>query len=104
MSEAAPSATADWGEREWLVYAKVRDFVADAADVPLEAVTPEVNIFEDLKVDSLGLVLIMINLEDTFGVQEPENVEDIGPQLQTPAAIVAFALEVAGDGFVVPTP
>lgn len=93
---SACCSTAEWGAAEWAVYEKVRAFVADAADVDLEQVTPDVDIFQQLKVDSLGLVLVLINLEDAFGVPEPEDLKEVGPQLSTPAAIVRFAIQAAG--------
>jgi acyl carrier protein len=85
-----------WGDAERHVYLRVRAFVADAADVPLDKVTPSINIFEDLKVDSLGLVLILINLEDEFNVPKGEDDSVVGEQLQTPINIVEFAVQAAG--------
>jgi len=84
--------TAEWTPVHWAVYEKVRAFVADAADVTLDAVHPQTNIFTELGVDSLGLALILVNLEDEYSVTEPENIREIGPQLDTPIAIVDFAL------------
>ena len=87
--------TATWAEAEWSVYGKVRAFVADAADVPLERVEPTTHLYEELEVDSLGFVLIFINLEEDFGISEPENFEELGQSLLTPADIVEFALSLA---------
>lgn len=85
-----------WGDPERTVYERVKVFVADAADVALEQVLPGLNIFEDLKVDSLGLVLILVNLEDEFGVPQVENDQETGRNLLTPIDIVEFAMEAAG--------
>lgn len=85
-----------WGEQERHVYDRVMAFVADAADVDIDAVTPSINIFEELKVDSLGLVLILVNLEDEFEIPRVEDDREAGKQLLTPIDIVEFALETAG--------
>jgi len=85
-----------WGDAERHIYFRVRAFVADAADVPMDKVTPSINIFEDLKVDSLGLVLILINLEDEFDVPKGEDDSAVGEHLQTPIKIVEFAVRAAG--------
>ena len=90
------SRTAAWSEAEWSVYKNVRAFVADAADVSIDQVEPATDIYEELEVDSLGFVLIFINLEETFGISGPENFEELGPTLKTPADIVEFALALAG--------
>ena len=89
--------TAAWGKAEWAVYEKVKAFVADAADVPLERVQPDTHLYEELEVDSLGFVLIFINLEEAFDVAEPENFDELGETLLTPADIVEFAIELAGQ-------
>lgn len=86
--------TVDWGAAHWAVYERVRCFIADAADVELDKVHPTIDIFEDLGVDSLGMALIMLNLEDEYAVEEPDNIREISPDLNTPVAIVEFALTV----------
>lgn len=91
------SPTGSWGDTEWAVYEKVRAFVADAADVKLQDVEPHTDIFKDLGVDSLGFLLIFINLEDEYGISAPGNFDDVGPTLRTPADIVAFSLDVARE-------
>jgi len=91
------SPTDSWGDAEWAVYERVRAFVADAADAKLEDVEPHTDIVKELGVDSLGFVLIFINLEDEYGIAEPENFDEIGPTLRTPADIVDFALDVARE-------
>ncbi|WP_018236251.1 phosphopantetheine-binding protein [Ensifer sp. BR816] len=97
MTETAFDEPPEWGDAERSVFLQVRAFVADAADVPLERVTPEVNLFDDLGIDSLGLLLILINLEETYGLKVPGNLEELGPQLSTPSSIVIFALDAAAS-------
>lgn len=85
-----------WNDAELAVYERVRHFVADAADVELAAVTPNVDIFEQLKVDSLGLVLILVNLEDEYNLPQRENSAEVGRLLRTPVDIVEFAMSAVG--------
>jgi acyl carrier protein len=87
---------ATWGDAERAVYERVKVFVADAADVSIEQVRPGVNIFEELNVDSLGLVLILVNLEDEFEVPQVEDDREAGKKLLTPIDIVEFAMDAAG--------
>lgn len=54
---------------------RVRGFIADAADVPLESVGSETHIFEQLGVDSLGAACIFIDISFEFGIREP--TEDV---------------------------
>lgn len=49
----------------------IREFVADAADCALEDVGNDTNIFDELEVDSLGIVAILIDVAYTFDVPEP---------------------------------
>lgn len=85
-----------WGEAEHTVYDRVRAFVADAADVSIEDVEPSANIFEELKIDSLGLVLILVNLEDEFKVPRVDDDSEAAMQLLTPIDIVEFAMDAGG--------
>lgn len=75
-----------------VLLAKVVAFVADAADVSIERVKPDTHMFEELAIDSLGVVLIFINLAETFGIPEPPPEFDL-KGLTTSAAIAAYALE-----------
>lgn len=84
-----------WSEVERAVYERVRCFVADAADVEPERVTPSVNIYEELKVDSLGLVLILVNLEEEFNIPQAEDDREAAERLRTPSDIVEFAVNAA---------
>ncbi|MCO4875573.1 acyl carrier protein [Paraburkholderia caribensis] len=73
------------------VMSRVLAFVADAADAPLDRVHEDTDIFSGLGIDSLGLVLILVNLKDTFGVPEP--VSEAGwASLRTPDDIVFYAI------------
>ena len=101
MSDKTAVATqnalpAGWSDVERSIYERVRHFVADAADVELDEVTPLVDIFEELKVDSLGIVLILVNLEDEYDIPQPEDDREATKNLRTPVDIVEFAMSAAG--------
>lgn len=56
--------------------ARIRHFIADAADKPLEEVGPDTDIYTELALDSLGAVAVFIDMAYEFGVPEPENDTD----------------------------
>lgn len=71
---------------------RIRTFIADAADKPVDAVGPGTNIYVDLGVDSLGGACIFIDISYEFGMAEPETTETyVG--LDTASKIVAWVRE-----------
>ena len=48
---------------------RVRDLVAEALQVPLEAVTPELGFGDLPQWDSMGHMEVMVLLEERFGVE-----------------------------------
>ncbi len=57
---------------------KVTEMLAEALNLPLNKVTPEAKIVEDLGADSLDVVELLSRLEDEFGVTIPdEDVENL---------------------------
>ena len=49
----------------------IRQFVAEAGDIPILTVDPDINIYETLGVDSLGAMCIFIDISYEFGIPEP---------------------------------
>lgn len=45
-------------------------------DLALTEPTPEMTLLEDLKLDSLRLVMLLVTLEDTFGIELDESDMD----------------------------
>ena len=57
---------------------KVQAMLAEALNLPLEKVTPNALIIDDLGADSLDVVELLSRLEDEFGVTIPdEDVEGL---------------------------
>ena len=68
---------------------KIQSMLADALNVPVEKVTPDAKIVEDLGADSLDVVELLSQLEDELNIVIPD--ED-AEQLST-VADVAAAIE-----------
>lgn len=51
---------------------RIRSFIAEASDRPVEEVGPDDHIYDALGLDSLGAVAVFIDLSYHFGIPEPE--------------------------------
>lgn len=67
---------------------KVQEMLAEALNIPVEKVTPNASIVNDLGADSLDVVELLSRLEDEFGVTIPDEdveglktVEDVANEL-----------------------
>ena len=64
------------------VQAKMRDLLVDELGLDADKITDEATFEEDLEVDSLGVVKLLMALEDEFGVkipdEEAENITAVG--------------------------
>ena len=64
------------------VQAKMRDLLVDELGLDADKITDEATFEEDLEVDSLGVVELLMALEDEFGVKVPdeeaENITAVG--------------------------
>ena len=57
---------------------KIQALLADALNLPIEKVTPESKIVDDLGADSLDVVELLSQLEDEYGIVIPDDdVEDL---------------------------
>jgi acyl carrier protein len=54
------------------IQAKLIDLLVDELGIARDKITPEARFEEDLEVDSLGVVELLMALEDTFGVSIPD--------------------------------
>lgn len=52
-------------------------FVAEAADCSPEDVGPDVDLFSELALDSLGIVMVYVDISRTFGIPEPPRDIDL---------------------------
>ena len=63
-------------------FEKIRKIVAQQLDLDPEAITMESRLIEDLKADSLDIVELIMDLEQDFGVEIPDddlpNIKTIG--------------------------
>ena len=57
---------------------KIQAMLSEALNVPIEKVTPDAKILEDLGADSLDVVELLSQLEDEYGIIIPdEEVENL---------------------------
>ena len=60
------------------MFEKIQAILAEALNLPLEKITPDAKIVEDLGADSLDLVELLSQLEDEYGIVIPdEEVENL---------------------------
>jgi len=72
------------------MFEKIVEIIADKlvlSDEKIEKITLETNVLDDLNADSLEIVEILMALDDTFGVNVPD--EDV-PTLKTVKDIVDY--------------
>lgn len=64
------------------IFEKVKELIVDQLDVDEELVTMETSIVEDLGADSLDLVDLVMELENEFGTEIPDeeiqNIKTVG--------------------------
>ena len=51
------------------MFEKVRKIIADQLNIAEDRITPEVNLVEDLGIDSLDTLEMLMALEDEYGIQ-----------------------------------
>ncbi len=75
------------------IESKLTDLLVDELGIDRDAIEPDAKFEEDLDVDSLGVVELLMALEDNFGVAIPdEEAEAIG----TVGAAVDVVMEKLG--------
>ena len=68
-------------------FEKIRKIVAQQLDLDPETITAENRLIEDLKADSLDIVELIMDLEQDFGVEIPD--DDL-PNIKTIGDIVSY--------------
>lgn len=68
-------------------FEKIRAVIAKQLDIPEESITKESKLIEDLKADSLDVVELIMDLEQEYGVEIPN--DDL-PNIHTVGDIVKF--------------
>lgn len=65
-----------------MVFEKVRDLIVDQLSVDADEVKADANIQDDLGADSLDVVDLVMNIEEEFGVEIPDeavaNIKTVG--------------------------
>ncbi|MCQ2553017.1 MAG: acyl carrier protein [Clostridia bacterium] len=56
-----------------MVFEQIRDIIAEQLGAEASDITPETNLMKDLEADSLDAVEIIMAIEDTFGVEIPDD-------------------------------
>lgn len=59
--------------REEEVFERIRAHLAEELDVDAAAIGPDTRFKEDLRADSLHLVELVVELEDSYGVRIPDD-------------------------------
>ncbi len=52
---------------------KIQEMLAEALNLPLDKVTPDAKIVDDLGADSLDVVELLSQLEDEYGITIPDD-------------------------------
>ena len=52
---------------------KIQEMLAEALNLPVEKVTPDAKIVDDLGADSLDVVELLSQLEDEYGITIPDD-------------------------------
>lgn len=76
------------------IFEKVKELLVEQLDVDEELVTPEATITDDLGADSLDLVDLVMELENEFDTEIPD--EDI-QNIKTVGDIVAYIEKMKAD-------
>lgn len=57
-----------------MVFDQVRDMIASQLQVDAAAITPESRLVEDLKADSANVMVMILELENQFGIEVEDEV------------------------------
>ncbi len=68
-------------------FESVRDAIAEQLDIAPESITEQSRLIEDLKADSLDVVELIMDLEQKYNIEIPD---DELPNIKTVGDIVAF--------------
>ena len=70
-----------------MFFEKVRDIIAKQLDIDASTITMTSRLIDDLKADSLDIVELIMDLEQKFNIEIPD--EEL-PKVQTVADIVGY--------------
>ena len=55
-----------------MTFEKIREMLSKQMDIPDESITMDSRLVEDLKADSLDVVELIMDIEQEYGIQVPE--------------------------------
>lgn len=65
-----------------MIFERIREMIVEELNVPVEKITMEARLAEDLGADSIDAVELIMNIEDEFSVQvsdeEAQNIKTVG--------------------------
>ena len=70
-----------------MTFEKIREMLSRQMDIPEESITMESRLIEDLKADSLDVVELIMDLEQQYGIEIPD--DDL-PNIHTVGDIVNY--------------
>ena len=70
-----------------MTFEKIREMLSKQMDIPEESITMESRLIEDLKADSLDVVELIMDLEQQYGIEIPD--DDL-PNIHTVGDIVNY--------------
>ena len=70
-----------------MTFEKVRGMIAEQLQVSAESITPETRLVEDLKADSANVMVMIMDLEDKYGIMVED---DQIMKLKTVGDVVAY--------------
>lgn len=85
-----------------MTFEKIREMLSRQMDIPEESITMDSRLVEDLKADSLDVVELIMDIEQEYGIQVPEeelpNVHTVGDILRVNEQITILQTVPASYG------
>ena len=70
-----------------MIYEKIVEILSTQLEIPIEEISMESNLFEDLGANSLDLVDLAMSVEEEFGIEVPDSLIET---VQTVEDVVNF--------------
>lgn len=70
-----------------MVFERIREIISKQLDIPMENISMESKLIDDLKADSLDVVELIMDLEQEYEIEIPD---DELPKIHTVGDIVGF--------------
>ena len=70
-----------------MIFDKIKEILADQLDIEENAITPDSLLVEDLGADSLDAIDIVMSVEDEFGIEVPDEINE---KIESVSDIITF--------------